>query len=222
MQRFTISPDGDRVVFSAVGDQGKSPVWIASLNGQTAPRRLSEIDSWDSYFGQPDEVVFEGNDKGTPYIFRVREDGTGLQRMIEKPFLISQSVSPDGQWLPAQDSSAWGALVLYPARGGTPVRVCNGCSAPQGTDPVPPSMKWTPDKKFVYLKYETSTYAIPLRPGESLPPIPASGFASKEAVAALPGARLVADKDVYPGPNPSIYAYVKVSAQRNIYRVPLQ
>jgi hypothetical protein len=179
------------------------------------------MDSWDAYFGAPGEVVFEGDENGTPYIFRIKEDGSELQKMLPTPFLISQSVSPDGRWLPAQDSSAWGALVLYPDGGGSGTRVCQGCSTPQGTDPVPPSMQWTPDGRFLYLKFGTSTYAIPLQPGQMLPPIPASGFASKEAVAALPGARLVSERDVYPGPNPSVYAYVKVSTQRNIYRVPV-
>ena len=86
----------------------------------------------------------------------------------------------------------------------------------------PFDMRWTPDREFLYLRYGIATYAIPLRPGELRPPIPASGFPSKEGVAALPGGRLVADRDVYPGPNPSIHAFVEGSAQRNIYRVPLQ
>ena len=221
MQRYTISPDGQRVAFTAVEEGGSTSVWLASLNGLTAPRRLATMDSWEAYFGAPGEVVFEGSEKGTPYIYRIREDGSDLQKIIPKPFLVSQSVSPDGRWVPAQDSSAWGVLVLYPAAGGgSPIRVCNGCSMPQGTDPVPPSMKWTADRKFVYLKFEDSTYAIPLQPGQLLPPIPASGFPSKEAVAALPGARLVADGNVYPGPDPSVYAFVKISTQRNIYRIP--
>jgi dipeptidyl aminopeptidase/acylaminoacyl peptidase len=221
MQRYTISPDGQRVVFTAVDEKGRTPVWVASLNGQTAPRRLTTMDSWDAYFGAPGEVVFEGDEKGTPYIYRIKEDGSELQKMLPTPFLIALGVSPDGRWVPAQDSSAWGALVLYAAGGGSRKRVCEGCSMPQGTDPVPPSMKWTPDGRFLYLKFTTSTYAIPLQPGRLLPPIPDSGLASKEAVAALPGARLVAEKDVYPGPNPSVYAYVRVSTQRNIYSVPL-
>ena len=124
--------------------------------------------------------------------------------------------------MPGQDSSAGGALVLYPTAAGYPVRVCNGCWPPPGTDPAPASMRWTPDREFLYLRYGIATYAIPLRPGELRPPIPASGFPSKEGVAALPGGRLVADRDVYPGPNPSIHAFVEGSAQRNIYRVPLQ
>jgi hypothetical protein len=179
------------------------------------------MDSWIAYFGAPGEVVFEGDEKGTPYIFRIKEDGSELQKMLPTPFLVAQSVSRDGRWLAAQDASAWGALVLYPAGGGSGTRVCEGCSMPQGTDPVPPSMQWTPDGRFLYLKVTTFTYAIPLQPGQLLPPIPASGYASKDAVAALPGARLVSEKDVYPGPNPSVYAYVKVSTQRNIYRVPV-
>jgi len=222
MQRYTISADGQRIVFVAVDEKGRSPVWLASLNGRTAPRLLTTIDSWDAYFGAPGEVVLEGEEKATAFIYRVKEDGSELQKMIPTPFLISLGVSPDGRWVPAQDSSAWGAMMLYPAGGGSPTRICEACSPPQGTEPVPPGMSWTPDRKFVYLKFAASTYAIPLKPGQVLPPIPASGFQSKEAVAALPGAQLVSEQEgVYPGPNPSVYAFVKVSTQRNIYRVPV-
>jgi uncharacterized protein YjiK len=86
---------------------------------------------------------------------------------------------------------------------------------------VPSRLSWTPDGRFLYLISAGSTYAIPLQPGQMLPPIPASGFPSKEAVAALPGARLISEERVWPGPNPSIYAFTKVATQRNIYRVPV-
>jgi hypothetical protein len=83
-------------------------------------------------------------------------------------------------------------------------------------------MSWSPDGKLVYLKFSGTTYAIPLRPGQVLPSIPASGFPTKEAVAALPGAQLVSEvARMFPGPTPSTYAFVKVSTQRNIYRVPV-
>jgi hypothetical protein len=56
-----------------------------------------------------------------------------------------------------------------------------------------------------------------------LPAIPAGGITSTEGVAALPGARLISEQDrPVPGPNPSTYAFTKVSTQRNIYRVPVQ
>ena len=66
-----------------------------------------------------------------------------------------------------------------------------------------------------------SIYAIPLRPGQALPPIPASGFQTKQEVAALPGARLIPEPEAITGPSPSIYAYPRFATQRNIYRVPV-
>jgi eukaryotic-like serine/threonine-protein kinase len=221
MQTYTISRDGQHVVFVAVDENGRSPVWLASLNGRTAPRRLTTIDSWEAYFGAPGEVVFEGDDKGAPFVYRIKDDGRELQKMIPTPWLISFGVSPDGRWVPAQDPSAWGALFVFPAGGGAPTLVCEGCSPPRGPDPIPAHMSWTPDGRFLYLKFAASTYAIPLQPGQMLPPIPASGFPSKEAVAALPGARLISEHSVFPGPHPTIYAFMKVATQRNIYRVPV-
>jgi hypothetical protein len=55
-----------------------------------------------------------------------------------------------------------------------------------------------------------------------LPRVPASGFPSADAVAALPGAQLVSHDAVFPGPNPSIYAVMKLTTQRNIYRVSVR
>ena len=75
----------------------------------------------------------------------------------------------------------------------------------------------------MYLKFGDSTYAIPLQTGQPMPPIPAGGFQSKEVVAALPGARLISEtSNLFPGPNPTIYAFTKIATQRNIYRVPVQ
>jgi hypothetical protein len=82
-------------------------------------------------------------------------------------------------------------------------------------------MSWTPDERFLYLKLEGATYAIPLKPGQSLPTLTVGGLPSKRAVAALPGAVLLSDGVVFPGPNPRIYAYMRVSTHRNIYRVPV-
>ena len=56
-----------------------------------------------------------------------------------------------------------------------------------------------------------------------LPAIPAGGIQSKEAVEALRGARVVSKQErTFPGPDPSVYAFMKVSTQRNIYRVPVR
>jgi len=223
MQSYTISGDGNRVVFVAVVEKGRTAVWLASLNGRIAPRQLTTVVSQTAYFGPPGEVIFAGEENSKESLYRIREDGNELQKINATPMTIPFGVSPDGQWISAQDSKAWGSLFLFPSAGGSPKLVCGTCSPPRGTDPIPPHMSWTPDRRFVYLKFTDSTYAIPLQQGQILPPIPTSGFPTKESVAAVPGARLIAEgENVYPGPNPSIYAFTKIATQRNIYRVPVR
>ena len=65
----------------------------------------------------------------------------------------------------AQDPAAWGALIVHPADGGSPVRLCDYCAPPWGTEPMPFYIGWTPDGKFVYWNFANATYAIPLQSG---------------------------------------------------------
>jgi hypothetical protein len=139
--------------------------------------------------------------------------------------LFPFSISPDGRWIAAAEGPTpenRDVLQLHPVEGGAPLFVCR-CYPPPTLDngPEPPLMSWTPDGRFFYLREEGSTYAIPLPPGRSLPPLTPAGLPSKRAVAGLPGALLVSDGVVFPGPNPRVYAYMKVSTHRNIYRVPV-
>ena len=60
---------------------------------------------------------------------------------------------------------------------------------------------------------------VPLRPGQILPLLPPAGIRSSEDAAAVPGARAFAVPGAFAGPTPSVYAYSKVSKQRNIFRV---
>ena len=45
MQHYTISADGQRVVFVGPDDAGRSPVWLAALDGRSAPRQVTAIDA---------------------------------------------------------------------------------------------------------------------------------------------------------------------------------
>jgi Tol biopolymer transport system component len=217
---YSISADGQRVVFVSVDEQGRNPVWLSSLNAQLPPRQVSTIDAAAAFFGAPGEVIIAGQKES--YVYRVKDDGSELQKVITTP-LFPIAVSPDGQWIAVGDPTAWGALIVYPADGGSPRRLCDLCAPPWGTEPPPFYFGWAPDGAFLYWTFTNATYAIPLQSGRLLPDIPAGGIQSKEGVAALPGARLISEQDrSFPGPNPSMYAFVKVSTQRNIYRVPVQ
>jgi hypothetical protein len=220
MLHYTISRDGERVVFVAVDEHGSSPVWIASLNGQTPPRKLATIDAGSAVFGAAGEVLFGDMENGG--VYRVREDGSGLQKATAGSVQILFAASPDGKWVSVQDTNAFGAVMVYPTDGGPPRRLCGLCSRPQGEVWIPPPVSWSPDGRYVYLRFSGSTYAIPLERGDMLPVVPEEGLGSKEALIALPGARLVAAAgEVYPGPNPAVHTLLKVSTQRNIYRIPV-
>jgi len=69
------------------------------------------------------------------------------------------------------------------------------------------------------------TVVIGLPAGEDLPPLPPSGLKSVDEAKGL---NVVADIDMTgmgvfaPGPSPSVYAFTRVTVQRNLFRIPLQ
>jgi len=223
MQHYAISADSQRVVFVVSEDTGRSPVWLAALNGRSAPRQITGNDGRRAYFVAGGWVIFEGEENSAKVIFRVKEDGSELQKIMRIDGASGMfSASPDGRWVVApgsRDGTEWPAM-LYPVSGGSPRPLCSTCTGGNNVERIrPPGVSWSPDAKFLYLNFRESIYAIPLRLGQILPPIPASGFHSKEDVAVIPGARLIPEEGAFPGANPSIYAFTKVSSHRNIYRV---
>ena len=220
MVHYSISGDGRRIVCVSVSEKGRSPVWLGALDGPAKPQQLTTMDAVQAFFGAPGEVLFGGY--RDPYIYRIQEDGRGLQKVLTKP-MWPIAVSPNGQWIAVQDPSAWGALIVQPADGGSPIRLCDFCATPWGTDTIPFFLGWTADSKFLYWNFANATYAIPVEAGRMLPIIPEKGLQSREAVAALRGARLVSEQEgTFPSTNPSVYAFMKVSTQRNIYKIPVQ
>jgi DNA-binding winged helix-turn-helix (wHTH) protein/Tol biopolymer transport system component len=225
MQHYAISTDGQRVVFVVSDDIGRSPVWVAALSGRSAPRQVATSDGRKAYFGAGGYVLFMGEENGTKFVYRVKEDGSELQKVvrIDSPASLF-SASPDGKWIVipgSTDEMAWPAMV-YPVSGGSPKLLCVPCDSGNDIERTgPPGASWSPDGKFLYLKFQEVTYAIPLRPGQMLPPIPSSGFRSKEDVAGLPDVRLIPERGAFPGPDPFVYAFTRVAMQRNIYRVVL-
>jgi Tol biopolymer transport system component len=225
MQHYAISADGQRVLFSAADDQGRNPLVLAALDGRTPPKTVTTMNTLVAFFGASNQIVFGAEENGSYFIFRSNDDGSDMRKITTTPMLFPFGVSPDGRWVAAAegpDPDMRDVVRLYPTDGGAARFVCR-CYPPPRIDngPEPPQMSWSPDGRVLYLKIEQSTYAVPLPPGQSLPSLPASGIASRQALSALPGATLVANGAVFPGPNPTTYAYMKVATHRNIYRVPV-
>jgi len=65
------------------------------------------------------------------------------------------------------------------------------------------------------------TIAIPVEPETGLPDLPEAGIQSADVALASPGSRVVDQSSIVPGPDPGTYAYIKTTAQRNIFRIDL-
>jgi hypothetical protein len=109
--------------------------------------------------------------------------------------------------------------MVYPVDGGSSTIMCGTCG--YRDNELAPPLTWSPDGKLAFLSFlgGASVFAVPLRPGQALPPLPAKGIRSFEDVAALPGAKPI--QGAFPATDPSVYGYPKAVAQRNIYRVPI-
>ena len=128
------------------------------------------------------------------------------------------------QWAPPSfERYAPNSVKVHPVDGGPSRLLCESCVEPATFEsgPSAPVLSWSVDGRFAYLQFDRSVYSIPLRPGEMLPAIPSSGFRSESQVAAVRGARRLGDVGIVPGPSPATYACIKISTQRNIYRVPV-
>src|SRR5262249_49767275 len=118
-------------------------------------------------------------------------------------------------------------VLVYPTAGGPPTAVCTAiCGAAGGENRgiTPPVVSWSRDGNFLYVNVRRGSeiVAVPLSPGRNLPPLPASGVRTVAEAEALPGARVIHEPRAYVGPDPSVYAFVRATAQRNIYRVSLR
>jgi hypothetical protein len=102
--------------------------------------------------------------------------------------------------------------------GGTPQRIFSGIA-----------VMWAPDGKFLYLFVEKpsltdpgKTWVIPSQPGEMLPKLPSLGMQGADDLRLFPGSHIIDRYGISPSPDPSVYAYVKTTMHRNLFRIPLR
>jgi eukaryotic-like serine/threonine-protein kinase len=220
---YDISPDGRRIVFAAQNPRGESRLWIASFDRRFPPRQIPSSTSDDSpVFGPGGDIFFRGAEGRSNFVFRVKEDGTGRQKVSPNPIMEFFSVSPDGKWLviiaavPSEHDPV--SVLAYAVKGGTPVRICDGyCEG-----------RWDRAGKLFYVAFPGAgsndvlnrTIILPVPPGRDLPPLLPSAIHPPEEVRRLPGFKLV-DAAITPGPSASVYVFTRESVHRNLYSIPL-
>ena len=214
MDEFYIAPDGDRVIFRALDTQEISHVWIASLEHRTPPQQLSASPSYAISPGPGGEVYFRAREGGQEFQYGIGPNETVPRKIFAEP--ANGFISPQGDWSFTRDDG----IIAQPTRGGLPIRICPSCE-----------IGWGPNGKFLYVRFRDigeqgggKTLAFELPPGKELLALPPSGLKSAEAAKGLKVAAEIdmSGKGVFaPGPDPSIYAYTRLTVQRNLYRIPL-
>jgi hypothetical protein len=195
-------------------------IWIARLDGNTPPRQLAGIQARRAVFGPGDSLYFvQGG-----LLYRIHADGSGRTQVIPDSMRILYDVSPDGKWAAAWTTGA--AVALYPLDGGPAVELCPTCGTvgAENRGVTPLVVSWSRSGRFIYLHSAWTTretYAVPLKPGQMLPPLPKGGFRSVQDITNLAGAQRLAQLRAFPGDDPSVFLFMRATSQRNIYRVPL-
>jgi serine/threonine protein kinase len=225
---YDISPNGQQVVMETADADGKPQIWIAPMDRSVPARQISNIVGGSPRFMSDDEILFRqttgqsGVAGTTGLIYRVRLDGTGLQKVLPQPVGPIYPLTPDRRWLVALAGVSGNASPVteaFPLDGGEPVVVGDSTL----------DVYWSPDGRTMSIYSDFGapipfgrSYLIPLPRGEMFPRIPAGGLHSEEQVANLPGARRIENGAVVPGPPIDLYAFYGGTARRNLYRIPIQ
>jgi WD40 repeat protein len=214
---YDVSPDGRRVVLTAADAQGRARLWFVPVDRGSPPRQIPGVEGHQPTFGPNNEIVFRVDEDRRTFLYRVREDGSGLRRAVPEPAEIF-GMSPDGQlliaWLPGV------GIFAYPLDGGSSLRLWVG----------PFRLRWSADGQALFVSVPSTgntlygsgrTYLIPLNKGRTLPDIPPGGFQSEADMARI-AVEVIEAADVGPGPRSDVYAFSRETTQRNLYRIPIR
>lgn len=220
---FDISDDG-RLLVSAKDADGKPRLWLAPLDLRSPPRQIAGIESTWARFGPSGDALFLAKNGENQFLFRIRGDGSGLQKVTSETIQDIYSVARGGEWVSGLGTITGkdpGSFVFaYSTVGRSPVPICS----------APCMVQFAPDGKFLYLSiaegwmnyYATGrTYVLATQPGSVFPKVPPGGFKSEAEIAAVPGVRVIDAADIGVGPSPDVYAFSREVVQRNLYRIPL-
>jgi hypothetical protein len=220
IQEYDISMDGKEVVFSTQPPGKATQLWLATLDRSSPPQMIASSGENSPRFGRDGQILYRLSDGTTHYLARMRRDGSGRSKVTSYPIGNVQTTSPDRRWVVSimrQPHGDGGYSIAVPADGGAPRQICtSGCT-----------VNWSANGTFLYIGVERpsrtsagKTAAIPIPVGEMFPHLPPSGIGVEDALL-LRGARVIDGFNISPGPDPSVFAYVKTTVHRNLFRIPL-
>ncbi|HYZ84813.1 MAG TPA: protein kinase [Bryobacteraceae bacterium] len=221
MLEYDISSDGREIVFSTQPVGKAYQLWLATLDRRSPPQLIASSGENSPHFGPDGDILYRLSDGTSHYLSRMKRDGSERSKVATYPIGNVQTISPDRRWVVSimrSPEGRDGGSMAVPVDGGPPRRICKGGC------PV----FWSADGKFLYISMQREsrtttgkTVAIPIPEGEMFPNLPASGIQGLDHAAGFPGARVIDRWGVLPGPDPSVFAYVKMTVHRNLFRIAL-
>lgn len=210
-------------MFHTIQPNGAPQLWLASTEHLFAPRKL-EAPPNEGYpsFSASRRIYFASTEPtGQGYVYRMKEDGTQLEKVSPLPVLEASEVSPTERFVMVRRTlnkdENWWEIEALSVSGEPATPICSGwCHA-----------NWANDGKYMYVDWlaskgssEYKTYVLPIVRGTELPKLPSKGFQSEAEL--HKSAVQVIDTAIHPGPSSSSYAYSRQTAHSNVYRIPLR
>jgi DNA-binding winged helix-turn-helix (wHTH) protein/WD40 repeat protein len=223
MVAYDVSPDGKQVVYTSVGRDGRSQLWLAPMDKSSPARQIGHSGETTPHFGARGQILFRLAEGNVNYLEQMNQDGSGRSKVLPYPILEVQGISPGRRWLmavaPFPDSGNVVPMeVAIPLDGGPPRRICESYCNPV----------WSSNGRFLFVPVEASSQTnpgrslvIPIGPGESLPELPPKGIPPLAEPNVVRGAQSLNRAELVPGEDVSHYAYVNTTVHRNLYRISL-
>jgi Tol biopolymer transport system component len=226
MSHYSLSRDGKRVVY-VVDLPAPGGIWIADLDRRAPPRQLTSGGEYRAFFGPPGKIIYQSG--GVRRVMIMNEDGTGSRQIAPDTIIHIGSVSPDGAWaavnMPGGEVGV-SKISAFEIATGREVTICSGCAVGSGPARAgSPPLQWSPDGRFLYFATKSfeNTQRTAVLPLHGPPFTIDAGGGTLQAVDLQKrfGARIINERDVFPGPDPDTYAFTRYTALTNIYRVIL-
>jgi eukaryotic-like serine/threonine-protein kinase len=220
MQGYAVSRDGKEVAFAMSDPSGHSSVWVAGTDHRSSPKRISlaGTETEDSPFFLPNgDLIFRAIESGSNFLYRMKADGSGRQKLSSQRIFDAKSVSPDGRWViastPVTGEEHTAEATAFAVDGHATVPLCPGyCFT-----------TWNTAGTVMFLYFPSlfkGTYPLAVKHDTGLPTLPPSGFRRLEDLANAKTTAVI-PRQVDSIVSSSLYAYTQENARRNLYRVPL-
>lgn len=224
MSNFDLSADGKTVVFTGAEDHTKG-IWVADVERRRPPSRLTQAGEFRAFFSDAGDIYYMSH--GTErFLYRMRPDGSLQQKLHDDAIIFLYDVSPDGNWAAVSLRSPGvngTRIVLLPTSGEKPFLICDDCVAGFGPGRrQAPFVHWSADGKWVYISLQyfgvMSRKTVRL-PFDSKSPQPLRIARTEEGFAALPGARLISQQNVFGARAAARYLYSQTNTYANLFRL---